>query len=334
MQIQKWMLIGSIVLFVGAVALAAFTFLTPFAWAQGPMGWDGRGNGPMFDQGFGPGGGMGRGMMFNNDFGPGLGMGSGGGPGMMGGMGGPENSLVAVAAEKLGLTPQELMTELQGGKTIAQVASEHNVTLDSIIEAFLAPRTERLNEMVANGRLTQEQADTMLATMRANAATHATQPWSPQGPGWDDHMGPMGGFGGGPMGGRFGGGPMGGFGGPMGKGFGGGPTGGYFGRNPIIRIAAEKLGLPQPELMTELQSGKSIAKVAEEKNIALDTIVEAVLAPRTERLNNLVADGQLTQTQVDNRLDNLRVDVIDWLNQDWNSQNATPNAESSQPETN
>lgn len=325
MQVQKWMLIGSIMLFLGAAALAAFTFLTPFAWAQGPLGWNGRGDGsgPMF----GRGGGMGRGMMFEGDFGPGFGMGPGSGMmfegdfgpgfgrgpggGMMGGRwGGPENSLIAIAAEKLGLTQAELMTELQAGKTLAQVASEHNVTLDSIIEAFLAPRVERLNELVANGQLTQEQADTMLATMRANAATHATQPWSPQGPGY---MGQMG---------------------PMGRHFGGGRMGGRFGGNPIITTAAEKLGLTQTELFTELQSGKSIAEVAQEKNVALDTIVEAVIAPRAERLNNLVADGQLTQAQVDNRLDNLRVDVIDWLNQDWASQNATPKAESSQSETN
>ncbi len=322
MTTQKWMLTGSIVLFLGAAILAAFTFLAPFAWAQGPMGWNGWGDGPMFGQGFGPGRGMGRGMMFNDDFGPGFGMGPGGGPGMMRGMGGrwggPQNSLVAVAAEELGLTQQELITELQGGKTIAQVATEHNITLDSIIEAFLAPRTEQLNQMVANGQLTQEQADTMLATMRANAATHATQAWSPQGPGWGDHMGPMGGFGGGPMGGRFGGGRM----------------GGRWGGNLIITTAAEKLGLTQTELLTELRAGKSVAEVAKEKNVALNDIVTAILSPRTERLNQLVTAGQLTQAEVDNRLADMRVDLVDWLNQNWTAQNAAPGVESSQPETN
>lgn len=305
MKTQKWMFIGSIIMFLGAVVLAAFTFFSPLAWAQGPMGWNGRGDGsgPMFDRGFGPGGGMGRGMMFNDNFGPRFGMGQGGG--MMGGMGGrwggPEDSLISIAAEKLGMTTTELVTELQSGKTIAAIAQEKNVTLDTIVEAMVAARTERLTEMVTNGQLTQEQADAMLAMMKANITTKLSEAWSPRGP----------------MGGRFGGGRM----------------GGRWGGNPIVTTAAQKLGLTQVELMTELQAGKSIADVAQEKNTSLDTIVEAIIAPRAERLNKLVTAGQLTQAEVDNRLANLRVDVIDWLNWNWASQSAAPGAEPSQPET-
>lgn len=305
MKTQKWMFIGSIIMFLGAVVLAAFTFFSPLAWAQGPMGWNGRGDGsgPMFDRGFGPGGGMGRGMMFNDNFGPRFGMGQGGG--MMGGMGGrwggPEDSLISIAAEKLGMTTTELVTELQSGKTIAAIAQEKNVTLDTIVEAMVAARTERLTEMVTNGQLTQAQADAMLAMMKANITTKLSEAWSPRGP----------------MGGRFGGGRM----------------GGRWGGNPIVTTAAQKLGLTQVELMTELQAGKSIADVAQEKNTSLDTIVEAIIAPRAERLNKLVTAGQLTQAEVDNRLANLRVDVIDWLNWNWASQSAAPGAEPSQPET-
>jgi hypothetical protein len=179
-----------------------------------------------------------------------------------------------------------------------------------------------LNELVANGQLTQEQADNMLATMRTNAATHATQPWSAQGPGRgagyadEDGDGVCDHAGQGPMGGRFGGGRM----------------GGRWGGNPIVTVAADKLGLTQTELFTELQAGKSIAEVAQEKNVSLDTIVEAIIAPRAERLNQLVTAGQLTQEEVNNRLANLRVDMIDWLNQDWTSKNVAPGADSSQPE--
>lgn len=323
MKTQKWILIGSVIVFLGAAALAAFTFLTPFAWAQGPMGWNGRGNGSMFDQGFGPGGGMGRGMMFNGDFGSRFGMGPGGGPGMMGNMGGrwggPENSMIAIVAEKLGLTTDELVTELQAGKTIADIAKEKNVALETIVDAVVAPRAERLTQMVTNGRLTQEQADTMLATMKANITTKMSEKWEPRGLGYQDADGDgaCDNMGQGPMGGRFGGGRM----------------GGRWGGNPVITTAAEKLGLTQAELFTELRAGKSIAQVAQEKNVELGTIVGAIIAPRAERLNKLVTAGQLTQEQVDNRLSNLRVDMIDWLNQNWTSQNTTPNADTTQPET-
>lgn len=108
-----------------------------------------------------------------------------GGQGSCCGMGsmGSSTSLVAVAAEKLDITVQELITQLQDSATIAQVAESKGVALDTVVDAFLAPRTERLAEQVATGRLTQTQADTMLEMMRTNVIARLTQPWAPQGNG-------------------------------------------------------------------------------------------------------------------------------------------------------
>ncbi|MBK9714809.1 MAG: hypothetical protein IPO81_26445 [Kouleothrix sp.] len=102
---------------------------------------------------------------------------------MGGQMGGQQQSLVAVAANTLGLTQADLIAQLQGGKTIAQVAGEKNVPLDTIVNAFVSTRQARMAQAVANGRMTQAQADAMLATMRANVTARLSQPWSPQGPG-------------------------------------------------------------------------------------------------------------------------------------------------------
>jgi hypothetical protein len=289
MKTQKWILLTSVILFLGAIGLVAFTSLTPYAWAQGPGGWYGRGGpgaGPIFNGGFGPH--FGRGPMM----------------GMQGRWGGPENSLISIAAEKLGLTTDELIAELQAGKTIADVAAEKNVALDTIIDAVLTSHTERLDEAVANGQLTQEQADAMLVLMKANLTRQINEGWSPRG----------GGFG------FDGGGP---FGHP-----GMGMRGGRWGGSSLLTVAAEELGLTPAELITELQAGKSVADVAAEKNVAIDTIVDAVLAPRTDRLNELVAAGQLTQEAVDNRLADLRVDVTEWLNRTKDTAPNTDGAES------
>jgi hypothetical protein len=195
MNVQKWMLAGSVVILLVAVALVAFTIFTPFALARGPMGYFAYQNGPMFDGAAGPR----------------FGMGPGGGHGMFG-WGGPQNSPIAIAAEKLGMTREELIAELQAGKTVADVAKEKDVALETIVEAIMAPRAERLAQLVTDGKLTQEQADTMLATMRANITTRLSEKWSPRGPGYSDadgdgvcdHAGQ------GRMSGRFGGGQMGG----------------------------------------------------------------------------------------------------------------------------
>ncbi len=231
MKTQKWLLVANVFLFLGALSLVALMVLTPGALAQEPTATPSAetvapdaGNGSGFGPGFGMGGG--RGMM---RMGGGRGMMMGGPSGrMMGGpgggmMGGPENSLIAVTAQQLDMTVEELLAELQADetKTISQVAYEHNVDLTTIIDAFVALRAERLQQLVDNGQLTQEQADEFLAQMRSMATQHATQPWSEhqRGPGYTDENGDgvcdrrdgqaMNGRFGGQMGGRFGG-PMGG----------------------------------------------------------------------------------------------------------------------------
>lgn len=166
MNTRRWMVVASV-----AVALVALLALVPAALAQGPDTGNGPGDGsgPLSGGAFGPQANMGRGH------------GMGGGAGIAGRFGGHDSSLIAVTADALGMDRTELVAELQGGKTIAQVAAEHDVALETIVDAFVAPREERLAELVAAGQITQDAADSLLATMRANVTSHLNQPWSPKG---------------------------------------------------------------------------------------------------------------------------------------------------------
>lgn len=60
--------------------------------------------------------------------------------------------LIALAAETLGITPAELMTELKAGKSVADVASERNVPIQDVIDALVddvvSKATERITELV------------------------------------------------------------------------------------------------------------------------------------------------------------------------------------------
>ena len=96
--------------------------------------------------------------------------------------GGPQNSLVAVAANVLGMNQTDLVAELND-KTIAQVAQEKGVATDTIVDAFLAPRVAAIQSAVEEGRLTQAQADQMLATMKAHVTERLSAAWTPLGPG-------------------------------------------------------------------------------------------------------------------------------------------------------
>ena len=99
----------------------------------------------------------------------------------MGAFGGPEHSLVAVAAEVLGMDQPALVTALNGGKTIADVAKDKGVALDKIVDTFVSQRAEMLKGAVAAGRLTQVQADAWLATMKTNVTARLNQKFTPGG---------------------------------------------------------------------------------------------------------------------------------------------------------
>jgi hypothetical protein len=151
-----------------------------------------------FEQGYGPG-------MMGGGFARGGRQGAWGGRG--GFLGSTENSLVAVAAEQLGMTTQELWDQLQDGGSIADVASAQGVDPQAIADAFVEPRTELLSQAVEDGRITQERADWMLEQMGEEVMEHLTEPFSMggRGPGgcWG---GTQDGFQGGPgmrPGGRF-----------------------------------------------------------------------------------------------------------------------------------
>jgi len=104
----------------------------------------------------------------------------------MGGWGGSQVSLVGAAADKLGMTVADLTAELKTGKTIAAVAEAKKVAPSAIVDAMLAPRKAQLDAQVTAGRLTREQADTMLAQMRVSITSQLSEPWTAKGPGNGD----------------------------------------------------------------------------------------------------------------------------------------------------
>lgn len=69
------------------------------------------------------------------------------------------------AAAAIGMTVEELRDELRSGKSIAQVAAARGVDTQKVIDALVAAATKRIDEAVAGGRLTAEQASTLKADL-------------------------------------------------------------------------------------------------------------------------------------------------------------------------
>ncbi|MGY1642650.1 hypothetical protein ACI782_16195 [Geodermatophilus sp. SYSU D00703] len=93
-------------------------------------------------------------------------------------------------------------------------------------------------------------------------------------------------------------------------GLGGG--GGHHGRGPDLAAAAEALGMSEDDLHTALEAdGATLAQVAEDNGVAVDTLVQALVTAEQERIAQAVTDGRITQEQADERLADLEQRVTD-----------------------
>jgi len=75
-----------------------------------------------------------------------------------------------------------------------------------------------------------------------------------------------------------------------------GPRGRDLGRGnheEMQGVMADTLGISSEELQSELESGKTVAQLAEEKGISVDAVVDAVTAKINETIDNQVAEGNL-----------------------------------------
>ncbi len=98
-------------------------------------------------------------------------------------LGGPQNSVIAIAAQTLGMDRTALVAELNSGKTIADVAKAKNVDVNKIVDAMVANRTAALKTAVDAKRITQAQMDAQLATLKQNITAQINSNWTPRGAG-------------------------------------------------------------------------------------------------------------------------------------------------------
>ncbi len=179
---KNWKRVG---MTAGVLAMSAMTVFAGAAFAQGngPGNNAAPANGQANQYGSGANAApvYGQAMRHGNSSG---GMGTGYGLATRGAWGGPDNSLTAVAAEVIGIEQADLVLELTAGATIADVAAEYNVDAQAIVDAYVQPRTDTLDAAVAAGRITQDQADAMLAQMEAQVSDQLTEAWEAQGNGY------------------------------------------------------------------------------------------------------------------------------------------------------
>jgi uncharacterized protein (DUF433 family) len=84
-----------------------------------------------------------------------------------------------ITARTIGITPRALVQELRGGMTIAQVATEHGVQPQAVIDALEGAATTRIEAAQTAGKITAERA----ARLKQRVATvipHIVEQWHPR----------------------------------------------------------------------------------------------------------------------------------------------------------
>ena len=87
-------------------------------------------------------------------------------------------ALGEAVTEALGIEAEALREQLRAGSTIADIAAENGVELQTVIDAMLAEVSEKLDQAVADGRLSEDDASAKLdqAAERIEARVNGERP--------------------------------------------------------------------------------------------------------------------------------------------------------------
>lgn len=163
----------------------------------------------------------------------------------------------AVAASRI------LSSEDAGKAVIDDAAAQLGIEPSALSDALKQALENRIDEAVANGRLTQEQADRLEERLQSSEYPLL--------------------FG---MGGHRG----------HGSGFGFGHRGAPFGHLGILEEAASYLGMTEAELRAELRD-TTLAEIAKEQGKTAAGLVDQLVATQTKRIDEALASGKLTDEQ-------------------------------------
>jgi hypothetical protein len=178
------------------------------------------------------------------------------------------------AATYLGLTDDQLRTQLESGKTLAQIANATSgKSADGLIAALVADAKKDIAAAVSAGRLTQAQADAITSDLQQHVTDLVNGSLPKGGPGFGFH--------------HIGG----------------------------LDAAASYLGLTEDQLRTQLESGKTLAQIANATSgKSAAGLIAALVAAEKQEIANAVSSGKLTQAQADAITADLQQRVTDLVN--------------------
>jgi transposase-like protein len=163
------------------------------------------------------------------------------------------------AAATIGLAPEDLRREIRGGKTVAQVATEHGIDPASVVNAIVVALTQHIDQKAAEGTIDANRAEQAKQKLPdfANRFVNET------------------------------------------KSKGAGERRGYRILKDAVKAAAKEIGVSEEDLKQALKDGKTIAQVAKDHDKSVDDVLDAIVKAATSDIDQAVKDGKLDSKKAD-----------------------------------
>lgn len=88
-------------------------------------------------------------------------------------------AVVTISAETLNITRADLVAELRSGKSIADVATEHGVTPQAVVDALVSRGESYIMKLEREGKLTSTRAAKLVAALPSWAADLVAHQFGP-----------------------------------------------------------------------------------------------------------------------------------------------------------
>ncbi len=175
-----------------------------------------------------------------------------------------------VAAETIGVDIDALWDAVDNGQTIAEVAAEHGVDAQTVIDAMVAAEYTFIDELLAEDEIDAAEAE----EWRAEVIEYTTEMVNETlvnetlvnetlvNSGFDDL---------------------------------------YFDEDFVdpLDVAAETIGVDIDTFWDALDSGKTVAEIAAEHGVELQTVIDAMMASENAFIDELLADGEIDEAEAE-----------------------------------
>lgn len=173
-------------------------------------------------------------------------------------------------AETFGMTTEELREAMAEGQTLVDIADELGVDLDVMVEEWVNAQIADIEQAVADGKMTQEQADALIERMNDKLEEGIDfEKWNPihQGRERAERV--------------------------------------VNNAKDLVSDALEALGMTAEEVREAVAAGQTIEEIAAEQGVDLDALYDEWLAEKSAAVEAALANGEITEEQAQSMLERI-----------------------------